>query len=71
VSPWVVSAVVAITKLEGEEYGLYLIRVKANDLARRVKIADILYNLRPEEVYHLGAQSHVRVRLTCRSTPAM
>lgn len=45
VAPWVVSAVEAITKREGEEYGLYLIRVKANHMARKVKIADILYNL--------------------------
>lgn len=41
----IVAAVVAITKVEGEDYEVYLVRVKSNLLARRVKIADILYNL--------------------------
>jgi GDPmannose 4,6-dehydratase len=31
------------------------------DLADGVMIMKLLYNLRPDEVYHLGAQSHVRV----------
>lgn len=45
VAPWVVETVVALTKVEGEDYFVYLARVKANPFARRVKIADILYNL--------------------------
>ena len=45
VSPIVVEAVVAMTKRENEAYDDYLIRVKANWLARKVKIADILSNL--------------------------
>lgn len=45
VDPSVVEAVDAITKVEGEEYFDYLVRVKANWMATRVKIADILYNL--------------------------
>lgn len=45
IHPSVVEAVVAITKVEGEEYFAYLARVKANAWATRVKIADILYNL--------------------------
>lgn len=40
----VVEAVVAITKVEGESYDDYLSRVKANDLARVVKIADLRHN---------------------------
>jgi (p)ppGpp synthase/HD superfamily hydrolase len=40
-----VEAVVALTKLPGEDYDAYLIRVKANFLARQVKIKDILHNL--------------------------
>ena len=39
-------AVEAITKRKGEEYIDYLERVKANDIARKVKIADINDNLR-------------------------
>ncbi|OGF52907.1 MAG: GDP-mannose 4,6-dehydratase, partial [Candidatus Firestonebacteria bacterium RifOxyC12_full_39_7] len=31
------------------------------DLADGEQISDIVYNVRPDEVYHLGAQSHVRV----------
>ncbi len=31
------------------------------DLANSEQIAHIIYNIRPDEVYHLGAQSHVRV----------
>ncbi len=42
---WVVAAVVALTKIDGEDYDTYLVRVKSNPIACRVKIADILYNL--------------------------
>ncbi len=45
ISPWVVQAVVALTKQEGVDYDTYLINVKANHMACKVKIADILYNL--------------------------
>jgi GDPmannose 4,6-dehydratase len=31
------------------------------DLANSEQLTDLVYNLVPEEVYHLGAQSHVRV----------
>jgi len=31
------------------------------DLADGEQISDIVYNVKPDEVYHLGAQSHVRV----------
>ena len=31
------------------------------DLANSEQIAHIIYNIKPDEVYHLGAQSHVRV----------
>ena len=45
ISPWVVVAVVALTKLPGEDYTAYLRRVKENPAAREVKIRDILHNL--------------------------
>lgn len=43
----VVDAVVAITKMDGigETYGDYLKRVKANKIASKVKVADMLHNL--------------------------
>lgn len=41
----VINAVIALTKVHGESYMAYLSEVKANPLARRVKIADILDNL--------------------------
>ena len=31
------------------------------DLSDSEQISHIMYNIRPDEVYHLGAQSHVRV----------
>src|SRR6201981_2465241 len=31
------------------------------DLADSVQLVKLLYNLKPDEIYHLGAQSHVRV----------
>ena len=31
------------------------------DLSDSEQIANVMYDLRPDEVYHLGAQSHVRV----------
>ncbi len=31
------------------------------DLSDGEQISDVIYNLKPDEIYHLGAQSHVRV----------
>ncbi|MDP3732389.1 MAG: GDP-mannose 4,6-dehydratase [Candidatus Omnitrophota bacterium] len=31
------------------------------DLSDSEQLSDIVYNIRPDEIYHLGAQSHVRV----------
>jgi len=31
------------------------------DLANMEQLSNIIYNLKPDEIYHLGAQSHVRV----------
>jgi (p)ppGpp synthase/HD superfamily hydrolase len=41
----IVEAVVALTKKGVESYPEYLVRVKANDIARQVKIMDMLDNL--------------------------
>ncbi len=40
----IISAVDAITKRSGEEYDVYIQRVKANELAQIVKIEDIKHN---------------------------
>ncbi|MBC7149026.1 MAG: HD domain-containing protein [Rhizobium sp.] len=49
------AAVTALTRDEGESYEDFIVRAKANPIARRVKIADINDNLRP------GAE-HLRPR---------
>jgi (p)ppGpp synthase/HD superfamily hydrolase len=41
----VVEAVQTLTKSDEVEYGEYLARVKANPIARKVKVADMLANL--------------------------
>lgn len=42
----------------GEQVSLYL---HYGDLANTGNLVDLIYNLQPDEVYHLAAQSHVRV----------
>ena len=41
----IADAVNAITKREGESYLDYLSRVKQNEIARKVKIADLIHNM--------------------------
>jgi (p)ppGpp synthase/HD superfamily hydrolase len=40
----IVEAVIILTKTKGEDYSLYLKRVKENKLARVVKLSDLLHN---------------------------
>jgi GDPmannose 4,6-dehydratase len=42
----------------GEKVNLYL---HYGDVANTGNLVDLVYNVRPEEIYHLAAQSHVRV----------
>ena len=42
----------------GDEVRLYL---HYGDVTAPDSLMDVIYNVRPEEIYHLGAQSHVRV----------
>lgn len=44
ISSEVVTAVVALTKISGENYTDYLERVKTNKLARAVKLSDLTHN---------------------------
>ncbi len=41
----ITDAIAAITKLDGEMYADYLLRVMANAIARKVKIADVTHNM--------------------------
>ena len=41
----IADAVTAITKIEGEDYNEYLERVKKNEYARVVKLADLSHNM--------------------------
>ena len=42
----------------GEKVNLYL---HYGDVTAADSLTDVIYNIRPEEIYHLAAQSHVRV----------
>jgi guanosine-3',5'-bis(diphosphate) 3'-pyrophosphohydrolase len=42
---FITDAIAAITKLEGEQYEDYILRVKSNAIARKVKIADVTHNM--------------------------
>jgi (p)ppGpp synthase/HD superfamily hydrolase len=41
----ITEAIAAITKLDGELYEDYILRVKSNAIARQVKIADLMHNM--------------------------
>lgn len=42
---FITDAIAAITKLDGELYEDYILRVKSNAIARKVKIADVTHNM--------------------------
>jgi (p)ppGpp synthase/HD superfamily hydrolase len=42
---FITDAIAAITKLDGEQYEDYIVRVKSNAIARKVKIADVTHNM--------------------------
>lgn len=41
------------------------------DMGATGSLGDVIYDTKPDEIYHLAAQSHVRVSLICPSTPRM
>ena len=59
----IASAVDAITKRNGETYAAYLKRVKSNDMALRVKLADIADNSDPERLAKLDEKTRVRLKM--------
>jgi GTP diphosphokinase / guanosine-3',5'-bis(diphosphate) 3'-diphosphatase len=42
---FITAAIAAITKLDGEPYEDYILRVKSNAIAHKVKIADVTHNM--------------------------
>lgn len=57
----VIEAVLAMTKREGEPYQDYLARVKANPLARQVKLADLADNMDPARLPNPTAKDQYRM----------
>ena len=55
------AALVAISKLPGEDYADYLRRVVANPIARRVKLADIADNMDLSRLPDPGPADYARV----------
>ena len=56
----VVAAVDILTRRSGEPYSIYIERVSTNELARRVKLADLRHNLQPDRVKLLGNDTLVK-----------
>ena len=57
----VVDGVIAMTKVEGEEYSHYLHKLKNNDLARKVKMADLIHNCDLSRISNPTEKDRVRI----------
>ena len=57
----VVDAVVAVTRIRGEQPGAYYGRIAANELALRVKLADIADNSDPARLARLDEATRARL----------
>lgn len=57
----IVDAVVALTRIKGEASEVYYARVRANALARQVKLADIHDNLDPSRLALLNSETVERL----------
>lgn len=57
----VLTAIQAITKVDGEDYTAYLERVKANPIALKVKIADMTHNMDLSRIAEPTAEDHERL----------
>lgn len=58
----VLEAIDCITKRHGENYLDYLGKIKQNELALKVKLADINHNMNPERLKELDPETAVRLR---------
>lgn len=57
----VLLALNCLTKREGESYEDFIDRVKENDVARRVKMADLEHNMDPSRLIEITATDRVRL----------
>ncbi|HDR0635835.1 HD domain-containing protein [Pasteurella multocida] len=58
----IADAIDAITKRQGEDYQDYLVRVKSNEIARKVKIADLTHNMDLSRLYRITEKDLSRQR---------
>ena len=58
---FITDAIAAITKLDGELYENYIMRVKSNAIARRVKIADVTHNMDMSRIANPTAKDFQRL----------
>lgn len=56
----ITDAVVTLTRLSGEDYFVYIDRVKKNPLAVRVKLADLRHNTDPSRILSPGKEDFAR-----------
>lgn len=57
----VLAALNCLTKREGESYDDFIDRVRENDVAKRVKLADLDHNMDPSRLYEITATDRVRL----------
>ena len=67
----VIAALKALTKTEGEPYEAFIQRAKANQIARRVKLADIADNSDLSRIAQPSTEDHWRVEKYRRATAAL
>jgi (p)ppGpp synthase/HD superfamily hydrolase len=58
---FITDAIAAITKLDGEQYEDYIVRVKSNAIARKVKIADVTHNMDMSRIANPTAKDFQRL----------
>ena len=58
---FITDAIAAITKLDGEQYEDYIMRVKSNAIARKVKIADVTHNMDMSRIANPTAKDFQRL----------
>ena len=61
IPPQVVDGVIAMSKIDGEAYDVYLNRVRSNELARVVKISDLMHNMQLDRLPVVQESDLVRV----------
>ena len=63
----IAQAVNAITKRDGEWYDDYLTRVMQDEIAKRVKVADVAENLREDRPFVCGPLQRMKYRTAMRT----